>query len=229
MDSYLNDKVFISKKVKEDYDVPFLLEEQKAMIKKLGKKNSNYIYGIISLILALLTLGIFAFYQNKKKRLYRIRFEELINTPPVIATKKQKSNTPVINSDIEIKVPRKHVNHILDKLDEFEKDCQYLNQGVSIQSIADSMSTNVKYLSRVINHYKKKKFTSYINELRIAYVVKELKKNTTLRKYTIKAIANEMGYSTTETFTNAFYRQVGIKPSYYIKELEKSRNQNIES
>ncbi|MEW7278158.1 helix-turn-helix domain-containing protein [Aquimarina sp. 2201CG1-2-11] len=227
LDNYLNDKVFISKKVKEDYDIPFLLEEQKAIIKKLGIKNSNYIYGIAVLFIALLVLGIFAFYQNRKKRLYRIRFEELINTPPTVATKNQKEQPPVIDSDIEIKVPPKHVNHILEKLDEFEKDHRYLHQGISIQSIADGMNTNVKYLSQVINYYKKKKFTSYINELRIAYAVKELKNNTTLRKYTIKAIANEMGYSTTETFTSAFYRQVGIKLSYYIKELEKSKNQNI--
>jgi AraC-like DNA-binding protein len=45
-----------------------------------------------------------------------------------------------------------------------------------------------------------------------------------LQKFTIKAIANEFGYNSAETFSNAFYKQVKIKPSYFIKELRKAKS-----
>jgi AraC-like DNA-binding protein len=77
----------------------------------------------------------------------------------------------------------------------------------------------------VINHYKNKSFINYLNELRITYAIKELKENTMIRKFTIKAIANEVGYNSGETFSNAFYKQVGIKPSFFIKELGKIKQE----
>ncbi len=222
LDKYLNDKVFISKKVKEDYDVPQLLEEQKKLIRSLNKVKNNYSYGIIGLLLVLAGSLVIAYRQNRKKKLFRQRFEELIKELDSVKEKINSKHTTATESGIAIKVPEKHINYILKKLDEFEKADRYLNQGITIQSLANEMQTNSKYLSRVINHYKKKKFTSYINELRITYAVKELKENDTLRKFTIKAIANEMGFVSTETFTNAFYKQVSIKPSYFIKQLEKN-------
>ncbi len=224
LDKYLNDKVFISKKVKEDYDVPQLLEEQKKTIHQLNKKNNTYTYGIIGLLSLLIgSIGL-VFYQNRKRRIYRQRFEELINKQITTSKSDSRENLKNLEGTIEIQVPKKHINHILDQLDNFEKTHGYLSQGLSVQSLANEIETNVKYLSRVINHYKKKKFTTYINELRISYTVKELKENPMLRKYTIKAIADEMGYSSAETFSNAFYKQLAIKPSFFIKELEKTEN-----
>ena len=38
---------------------------------------------------------------------------------------------------------------------------------------------------------------------------------------TIKAIANEMGFNTTEAFSKSFYKSTGIYPSFFIKQLEK--------
>ncbi len=222
LDKYLNDKIFINKKVREDYDVPKLLDEQKKIINKLNKKNNIYVYGILCLFIILFGLAGIAFYQNKKKKLYRLRFEKLINDQNNIPRKSKPEVSNRLQSNLEIKVPEKHIESILNKLEDFEKTNAYLSQGISVQSLADQMETNVKYLSQVINHYKKKKFTTYINELRISYAVNKLKENPTLRKFTIKAIAHEMGYSSAETFSNAFYKQLAIKPSFFLKELEKS-------
>ncbi len=225
LDHYVNDKIFIGKKIKEDYDIPILIEEQKNIIQKLNKDASNYTSKIQLLSFVLLILGGLLFYQYRKKRLYRSRFNKLIEekvqpTNKNITTKVSKNNQSIL-SDQKINVPEKHVTYILNKLSEFEQNKKYLALGVSVQSLADEIETNVKYLSRVINYHKNKTFTHYLNELRIMYAVEELKQNNTLRKYTIKAIATEMGYKSPETFSNAFYKQIGIKPSYYIKNLNK--------
>ncbi len=77
------------------------------------------------------------------------------------------------------------------------------------------------YLSKIINHYKGKSLSNYLTNLRIEYCISELRQNATLRKYTIKAIAQEMGFRNSESFSKAFKKQTGLNPSYYIKELNK--------
>ncbi|WP_160114687.1 helix-turn-helix domain-containing protein [Aquimarina sp. AU474] len=223
LDKYLNDRVHISKKVKEDYDVPLLLEEQQVIIKKLNKNTNAYQSSIILLIALLLAFGSLLYVQFRKKKLYRSRFEALMRESNSTRTIVKVNNTNQDLSKKELKVPEKHATYILNKLEEFERDHKYLTIGTSIQSLADDMETNIKYLSQVINYYKSKSFTSYLNELRITYAVEELKNNKTLRKFTIKAIAQEMGYKNAETFSNAFYKYVKIKPSYFIKNIEKRK------
>ncbi|GAA4272258.1 helix-turn-helix domain-containing protein [Aquimarina gracilis] len=223
LDNYLNDKIFISTKVKEDYDVPLLLEEQQVLITQLSKNTNTYLYSITILALLLLTSGSLVYYQYRKKQGYRLRFEKLMEEQKTNSKSDPVKATKAVDTEKVLKVPEKHVNYILEKLDVFEKERKYLTVGLSSQSLADDIETNVKYLSRVINHFKNKTFTNYVNELRIDHAVHELKENTTLQKFTIKAIAQEMGYSSAETFSNAFYRQVGIKPSYFIKQLEKTK------
>ena len=44
-----------------------------------------------------------------------------------------------------------------------------------------------------------------------------------MRNHTIAAIADDIGYNNSESFTNAFKKITGTLPSYYIKALnEKS-------
>ena len=55
--------------------------------------------------------------------------------------------------------------------------------------------------------------------MRIDNIVEELKQNKNIRKYTIAALAEEAGFNTAESFSNAFYKRTGIKPSFFVKEL----------
>ncbi|SHI48284.1 helix-turn-helix domain-containing protein [Aquimarina spongiae] len=219
--NYLSDQIHISKKVKEDYDIALLIEEQESVVKKLNRNTDVYKSGVLLLILLLLISSSVLLYQYRKKQVYRKRFQEILTKQKTSISKEDEEFIKSKVSESNIKVPQKHVDYILERLDQFEKEKKYLATGISSQSLADDFDTNVKYLSRVINHFKNKSFTNYLNELRISFAIEELKTNTTLRKFTIKAIANEMGYNSAETFSNAFYKQTKIKPSYYIKNLNK--------
>ena len=68
-----------------------------------------------------------------------------------------------------------------------------------------------------------KNFSQYINDLRIDYAMNHLLQDAKMRKYTIKAIAEECGYRNSESFSKAFFKRNGIYPSYYIKQLEKNK------
>lgn len=121
--------------------------------------------------------------------------------------------------NIEQQVPLKTIQTILRKLKEFEDNKEYINQNITLSTLAKKFNTNTSYLSKIINNYKDNSFSNYINSLRISYVEKNLQANKTIRKFTIKAIAEEAGFSSTDSFSKVFFKIKGVKPSEYIKNL----------
>ena len=105
----------------------------------------------------------------------------------------------------------------------FEEDKKYLNRNLTMDELAKDFKTNRDYLSKAVNELKGKNFPQYINELRINYIVKQLKDNPNLQKYTIAGIAEEAGYNNSESFTNSFKKITGTLPSYYIKALQEKK------
>ena len=110
---------------------------------------------------------------------------------------------------------------ILEGLKEFEKNKHYIENNLTLTSLSKEMNTNPRYLSLIINHFFEKNFTSYINSLRINYSIEKLKNERKFRNYTIKAIANDCGFNSSESFSSAFYKETGLKPSYFIKNLKR--------
>lgn len=113
------------------------------------------------------------------------------------------------------------VQEILRKLNQFEKKHRYINQEINLNTLAKYFNTNVKYLSEVINSTKNENFSNYINTLRIQYALLQLHKNKKLRKFTISAISSEFGFNNSRSFSDAFIKITGLKPSYYILQIEK--------
>ena len=81
------------------------------------------------------------------------------------------------------------------------------------------MNTNTKYLSKIINHHKNKSFINYVNDLRVEYSIEQLKESDVLKSYTIQGIAEEVGFNSAESYSSAFKKSTGIKPSYFLREL----------
>ena len=139
---------------------------------------------------------------------------EIIEDTEIIETKIGcKSNE--INSEV--------VKMILDKLEEFEKNKGFLDKSITSKSLAELFETNTKYISNIINDYKKFTVNNYINNLRIDYAILILQKDNKKRKYNIEALANEFGFNSSKSFNVAFYNKTGISPSFFIKELEKNK------
>ena len=112
------------------------------------------------------------------------------------------------------------VNSVLLALEEFESGNGFLDNNLTLNSLSKAFNTNSNYLSKIINFYKKQNFSSYISNLRVDYCIEQLKTNETFRKYSIKAIAFELGYNNAESFSKDFYKKTGIYPSYFIREFE---------
>lgn len=86
--------------------------------------------------------------------------------------------------------------------------------------MAKKLNTNTAYLSQYFNQVMQKTFSEYTQELRIQYVLQKLVDAPYFRKYTLQAIAEEVGYKDAKTFVRVFKKQTGLSPNYYIEKLE---------
>ncbi len=197
------------------FETPNLIKEKERLIASLTKKNetkSTTIWWIIGLLgISLFVLG----YYVNRQRVYKKRFDNLIlQNGNSIKNNNEKSSKNELSKEI--------INEILEHLETFETNKAFLSQDLSMQTMAKSFGTNYKYLSTVINLQKGKRYSNYINDLRVEYSYHELKQNPKFRKYTIKAISKECGFKSAESFSKAFYKKFGIYPSFYIKQLDKN-------
>ena len=104
-------------------------------------------------------------------------------------------------------------------IDELKKSNDYLKATFNINTFAKKLNTNTSYLSYTINKEHDKSFKQYITELRIEYLIKKLTEDIKYRTYTIKYLAEEIGYTNASAFTRAFKKYKGITPSEFIKGL----------
>lgn len=124
--------------------------------------------------------------------------------------KKPKSNALKISDEI--------VLTIMDRLSHFEQSKGFLKP-MTLHKLAKKLKTNPKYLSRIINDQYQKNYSSYINDLRIVYLLKQLEIDESLKTATVKSLAKKLGFGNTESFAKAFKKHTGVNPSIYINSL----------
>jgi AraC-like DNA-binding protein len=211
--------------VQKEYDTPHLFSEKETLIQALEKDKAKSYWGIGGLLLITISVSGFAIYQHRLKKNYRSRFEKIMNQTNI--TNDSLSNTPTKeieiqtnNSKEDIGIAEELINQILERLKRFESKREYLQSNITVQILSTTFETNSKYVSKIINTHKGKTFIQYINDLRIEYAIIQLQKENKLQKYTIHALALEFGFNNAESFSTAFHKKTGIKPTYFIKELE---------
>ncbi len=217
-DSLLNsDAAYISKRLTEEYDKPKLLAEKQEIIDTLDARRKRLQLSNILLNGSLTLVAGFLVFFYARQRTYKKRYEHLISNGQATAKaaiKKPKQEALGMKPAL--------VEKLLAALERFENERLYLNSNLTLAKAAAQLDTNSTYLSKVVNHYKQQNFSSYLNQLRIDHAIKALQEDPKLRKYSIKGIAEEMGYANPESFSKAFRQRTGIFPSYYIKQLEKT-------
>ena len=120
------------------------------------------------------------------------------------------------------------IKSLLKQLEKFEKDDKFLEKDLTSSKLAVVFGTNAKYLSKIIYHYRGKKFVDYINDLKVDYLISLLQNDKATRNYTNKALAEEVGFSSTPRFTNAFFARAGMPASFFIQEIKKDAMTNLD-
>ncbi|WES99554.1 helix-turn-helix domain-containing protein [Chryseobacterium arthrosphaerae] len=218
--SKLNDSIVSAEKQAVETPVKKIISETKVN----SEKKIKNIAIISSAILILITGGMLIYRRRSHKMIHK-KYEELITkihheneSNQVEPTPKNNDGSNGIKSSVTI--TDETVKMLLLKLEKFETSKKYLRTDLSLTWVANSLATNTKYLSEVIKNYKNHNFTSYINELRINYIIRMLYENPVYREYKIASLAEECGYATPRVFVNAFKQQTGFTPSYFINQLK---------
>ena len=131
---------------------------------------------------------------------------------------KQKSTKLAIN------ISSKTEQNLLDKLNEFESTKGFLKKEVNLNYLAKQFNTNTKYLSEIIKSYKNKNFNQYLNELRIDYLIEQLKTDDKVLNTKLSYLASDFGFNSHSSFSTIFTQYVGKTPSEYIKDLKEIKN-----
>lgn len=97
------------------------------------------------------------------------------------------------------------------------QDRLYLSPELSREDLAQIVHLNNARFARMIKECTGTNFNGYINELRINYAIKLLKKHP---NYTIRAIADEAGFNSTPILYNLFKKKTGMTPYEFKKTQE---------
>lgn len=196
-----------------DKDIPELVSDKELLITDLTIKRKRSVYfQCLTAILLVLSITLAILYFNRQAA-YKARFEQIVNQAK--ETKKESRTNGLSNAISQ---------EIISGLDRFERQEGFLLNDLSLSSLAKILNTNNNYLSRVINFRFEKNFPQYLHDLRVEYAKDRLLKDEKFRRYTIKAIAEESGYNNVESFSRAFFKRLGIYPSFYIRNLNKNRS-----
>ncbi len=181
---------------------------------------------IVSIVLCIVIILTLILHRRSRKRDFE-RFKAVMNKmrqnqylkeqlpEKEINDKKEPEKKKLMSDAVESK--------ILNDLEEFEKGTRYTDKHISLTLLAGMLNTNTKYLSYVLNTHKNKDFNTYINELRINYIIEKVEKNNAFRNYKLSALADECGFSSHSKFSAVFKSVTGFSPSIFLEYLEKSR------
>lgn len=219
VDSILNSRYrYVSGRIHKEYDTKELLAQKKKTENLLDKRKYNDLI-FTSVIVFLFLSVLFLIYRHiRNKRVYRQRFDELMKKSEVV-TKLESKN---IANGIE-DINQDTVAAVLKQLEKFEKDKKFLEKDLTLTKLAVAFDSNTRYLSKIISHYRDKKFVDYLNDLKVDYLITLLKEDKMLRNYTNKALAEEVGFSSTQRFATAFFSRAKMPTSYFIEELLKEQ------
>lgn len=190
---------------------------------------------IIIVILLCILYYVIRLQKNKSNELEkeRIEFDKKISEFTLQANESEEKTSVIKRSKKEtnFQLDKTTVKEILKKLEDFEKEKRFIDPKCSLDALAKEIGTNSTYLSRIINEEKKVNFPTYLNNLRIDYLELILASNSKYQKYSIKALALEIGYNNVQSFSRAFLSRKGVNASTYLeaiardKEFTGSKNQ----
>jgi YesN/AraC family two-component response regulator len=111
-------------------------------------------------------------------------------------------------------------SELLDKILALMEDTPTIcDTEFSVDKLAELVSSNYTYVSQVINSVLKKNFRSLLNEYRIREA-QRLLSSPDATKYTLEAIALQVGFKSRSAFREVFKKVTGVCPHFYLKSMQ---------
>lgn len=189
---------------------------------------------ILLLISAIIILGLIIYFVSKKtKQSTEISVEEIssvkeIKEIPSEPIKEEVTNKIIPPTEVMIEekptnnlsISSKTENDLLRKLELFEKNKGFTKKDINLASLSKQFETNTKYLSEIIKTHRQKQFNSYLNELRVNYIVNRLQNEPKYINTKVSYLASDCGFASHSTFTTTFTQIMNESPSAFIKRIK---------
>lgn len=204
---------------------------------------------IISLVvLALIILGLIIYFvlKNKKTEVIQEPVSIIEGVQSKIENKEIVSETTIESEPIEkpdsnftaketiqeekvisnLSISSKTENDLLRKLELFEKNKGFIKKDINLSTLSKQFETNTKYLSEVIKIHRQKPFNSYLNELRVNYIVNRLKNEPKYINTKVSYLASDCGFTSHSTFTTIFTQIMNESPSVFVKRIKEEQKKS---
>jgi len=147
---------------------------------------------------------------RKSKSVNQKMFFEPSTLVPHNSTNKQDSNA----------IPEELKNKLKNKIELVMNNTrEYLEPSFTIDKLAHIVSSNSRYVSKIINEDFQMSYTEFINYYRIKEA-RILLSDPNYEQMTIEAIAKMVGFKSKSSFNIFFKKNTGLTPSYYQKNIK---------
>lgn len=126
----------------------------------------------------------------------------------------KKSKTPPVST---LKIDDQTEQELIIRLKKLELDHFFLRSDFNLQTVSKRIKTNTTYLSHIVNKQFQQTFSEYSNDLKINYVIDQMKTNPKYREYSTQAIAESVGFKNAVSFTKSFSKKTGYTPYQYSR------------
>lgn len=200
------DYKYLACRLSKEFDSKKLREEKEMLKKALAHKGHESAIWIMPFSITL-GIGLYIWWliiQSKKTKV----------------TAMEAPENEIIKTNTSASIKEEVVIVLLERLRKFEAEKKYLGRDMNLARMAKLLDTNTKYVSKLIHEHRGKKTPDYLNDLKIDYLVQLLATDKKARNYTHKALAGEIGYSTTISLHKAFLNRIGIPFTEYMEALQ---------
>lgn len=103
---------------------------------------------------------------------------------------------------------------LITELEKYMQEKPYNNIQLTIEDVADTLDTNTRYISQIINEHYKMNFYNFINNYRINDAIMLIRSGENNR-YSLDGIARMVGFNSKSSFNTSFKKITGTTPSEY--------------
>lgn len=203
-------------------------QEQESRMAAEDQKFQHIFLAAVACFLLVVVFGSIQLFRNKARQR---RYSEILHylksgRNPIILTAIPEKKGQDVSEQIKqvsknnLFIPAETEQNILSKLKKFEASVKFTNKEMSLAMLAAQLDTNTKYLSEIINKHYHDNFNTYINKLRINYIMEKLKSEPAYLNYKISYLAEESGFSSHSSFATIFKSITGIAPTTFIDFLK---------
>jgi YesN/AraC family two-component response regulator len=97
---------------------------------------------------------------------------------------------------------------------------QFLAKDITLPKLAKKFDSNIVYVSKVISHSRQKRSNDYINDLKIDWIINQLRENSKFRTTLTKPWAKKQDSAPHSISQGHFSKNTGISPTFFVQELK---------